>query len=204
MNLQINTNGGKEMDALLKKELQVVESFFDDATNVEEGQETHYSFQITDLNSLNWVFRKLAALKSKEKEIKQLAEAERQRIADWERGELSTISNRLESFETMIATYHAKQIELDPKAKTISTPYGKSKSRTSKEAPEKDAEGEILYHVIENGMDDYIKMSLKWADLKKSLKIVEVSGEKVVVDENGAIVPGVIVKPESISYSVEV
>jgi hypothetical protein len=204
MNLQINTNGGKEMDALLKKELQVVESFFDDATNVEEGQESHYSFQITDLNSLNWVFRKLAALKSKEKEIKQLADAERQRIADWERGELSPISSSLEFFETLIATYHAKQLEADPKAKTISTPYGKSKTRSNKAAPEKENEEVILQHVIENGMDDYIKNSLKWADFKKAVKIVEISGEKVVVDENGQVVPGMTVKPESISYSVEV
>jgi 2-hydroxy-3-keto-5-methylthiopentenyl-1-phosphate phosphatase len=95
-------------------------------------------------------------------------------------------------------------LELDPKAKTISTPYGKSKSRKTKEAPEKENEAEILQHVIENGMDDYIKNSLKWADFKKAVKIVEISGEKVVIDENGAIVPGMTVKPESISYSVEV
>jgi hypothetical protein len=33
---------------------------------------------------------------------------------------------------------------------------------------------------------------------------VEINGEKVVVDENGQILPGVIVKPESTSYVVEV
>ncbi|MEH7392605.1 host-nuclease inhibitor Gam family protein [Bacillus sp. JJ1474] len=182
------------MNALQKIELMEVEEI--------QSQET--PFEITDLNSLNWAFRKLTALKSKEKDIKQLANIERERIAEWERGELSTISNSLEFFENMIAIYHAKQLEADPKAKTISTPYGKSKTRKSKEAPEKENEEVILQHVIENGMDDYIKNSVKWADLKKSLKIVEISGEKVVVDENGQIVPGVMVKPESISYSVEV
>lgn len=171
---------------------------------VEEIQSQETPFEITDLNSLNWAFRKLTALKSKEKDIKQLANIERDRIAEWERGEISTISNSLEFFENMISVYHAKQLAEDPKAKTISTPYGKSKTRKSKEAPEKENEDAILQHVIENGMDDYIKNSVKWADLKKSLKIVEVSGEKVVVDENGQIVPGVSVKPESISYSVEV
>jgi hypothetical protein len=171
---------------------------------VEEIQSQEIKFEITDLNSLNWSFRKLAALKSKEKEIKQLADIERERIAEWERGELSTISNSLEFFENMISVYHAKQLEADPKAKTISTPYGKSKSRKTKEAPEKENEGAILQHVIENGMDDYIKNSLKWSDFKKAVKIVEVSGEKVVVDENGQLVPGMTVKPESISFSVEV
>jgi hypothetical protein len=171
---------------------------------VEEIQSQETKFEITDLSSLTWAFRKVSAFKSKEKEIKQLANIERDRIAEWEAGELSTISNSLEFFESMIAAYHSKQLEADPKAKTISTPYGKSKSRTSKEAPEKANEEAILQHVIENGMEDYIKNSLKWADFKKAVKIVEISGEKVVVDENGQIVPGMTVKPESISYSVEV
>ncbi|MBD7937173.1 host-nuclease inhibitor Gam family protein [Cytobacillus sp. Sa5YUA1] len=171
---------------------------------VEEIQSQETPFEISDLNSLNWAFRKLAALKSKEKEIKQLANVERDRIALWERGELSTIEGSVEFFENMISVYHAKQLESDPKAKTITTPYGKSKTRKSKEAPEKANEEEILQHVIENNMDDYIKNSVKWADLKKNLKIVEISGEKTVVDENGQLIPGVTVKPESISYSVEV
>jgi hypothetical protein len=171
---------------------------------VEEIQSQETNFEITDINSLNWAFRKLSAYKSKEKEIKQLADAERERIAQWERGELSTIKNSLEFFEGLISIYHAKQLAEDPKAKTISTPYGKSKSRTTKEAPDKANEEAILQHVIENGMDDFIKNSLKWGDFKKSVKIVEISGEKVVVDENGQIVPGATVKPESISYSVEV
>jgi len=161
-------------------------------------------FEITDKNSLNWAFRKVSALKAQEKEIKQLADAERERISEWERSELSTISNSLSFFETMVAAYHAKQLEEDPKAKTISTPYGKSKSRKSKEVPEKENEEAILQHVIENGMDDYIKTSLKWSDLKKAVKIVEIAGEKAVVDENGQLVPGMTVKPESISFSLEV
>jgi hypothetical protein len=189
----------KSMEVKIMNSLQQIELL-----EVEEIQAQETKFEINDLNSLNWAFRKLAALKSKEKEIKQLADIERERIAQWERGELTSISNSLEFFESMIAIYHAKQLEADPKAKTISTPYGKSKTRKSKEAPEKENESEILQHVIENGMDDYIKNSLKWADFKKAVKIVEVSGEKVVVDENGQIVPGMTVKPESISYSVEV
>ena len=170
----------------------------------EEIQAHETNFEIMDINSLNWAFRKLTALKSKEKEIKQLANVERDRIAEWEKGELSSITNSTSFFESLITLYHAKQLAEDPKAKTISTPYGKSKTRKSKETPEKVNEDLILQYVIENEMDEFIKNSVKWADLKKSLKIVEISGEQVVVDENGQLVPGVIVKPESISYSVEV
>ncbi|WP_350300622.1 host-nuclease inhibitor Gam family protein [Peribacillus frigoritolerans] len=171
---------------------------------VEEIQSQETNFEITDINSLNWAFRKLTALKSKEKEIKQLANVERDRIAEWEEVELSSITNSVSFFESLVTLYHAKQLAEDPKAKTISTPYGKSKTRKSKEAPDKANEEVILQYVIENEMDEFIKNSVKWADLKKSLKIVKISGEKVVVDENGQIVPGVIVKPESTSYFVEV
>ena len=171
---------------------------------VEEIQSQEQRFEITDLNSLNWAFRKLTALKLKEKEIKQLANVERERIAVWEKGELSTITNSTSFFESLIAEYHSQQLTSDPKAKTISTPYGKSKSRLSKESPEKADEKVLTSYVIENDMKDYIKNSVDWAGLKKSLHIVDVNGVKVAVDENGQVVPGVIVKPESISYSVEV
>lgn len=167
----------------------------------EEVAQQH--FVIKDLESLNWSFRKLSALKSKEKEIKQLADIERDRIARWEQGELSTISSSLEFFENLISEYHAKQLEADPKAKTLSTPYGKSKSRATKESPDKADEKQILQFVEENGLTEFIKHSLKWADLKKSLKIVEINGVKIAVDENGQQVPGVTVKPGGISYSVE-
>ena len=161
-------------------------------------------FEITDINSLNWAFRKVAALQSKAKEIKQLADVERERIESWERSELKSIDASLNFFESLVTQYHQKQLAEDPKAKTISTPYGKSKTRKTKEQPEKANEELVLQYVIENNLDEYIKNSVKWADLKKDLKIVEISGEKVVVDSNGQIVPGITVKPESISYSLEV
>lgn len=183
------------MNALQQNELLEIDE-------IESQEQTQ--FEITDLDSLNWAFRKLSALKSKEKEIRQLANVERDRIDQWEKSELSTIENSTSFFESLIQQYHAKQLAEDPKVKTISTPYGKSKTRKSKEAPEKANEDELLEYVLENEMLDFIKNSVKWSDFKKTLKIVEISGEKVVVDENGQLVKGVTVKPESISYSVEI
>lgn len=161
-------------------------------------------FEISDLESLNWSFRKISALKDKEKEVVQLANVERERIANWEKSELNPIHDSIGFFEWHIQRYHAEQLAADPKQKTISTPYGKSKTRKSKEAPDKGDEALLLDYVIQNDLAEFIKNSVKWADLKKSLKIVEISGEKVVIDDTGQIVPGVTVKPESISYSVEV
>lgn len=173
---------------------------------VEEIQSQETNFEITDINSLNWAFRKLAALQSKAKEIKQLANVERERIAEWEKGELSSLHNSISFFESLVTTYHSKQLAEDPKAKTISTPYGKAKSRKTKEQPEMQNEEEFLQYLFENELDEFIKNSVKWGDFKKAskTKIAEISDEKVVIDENGQIVPGLSVKPESISFSVEV
>ncbi|MHA4132331.1 host-nuclease inhibitor Gam family protein [Bacillus cereus] len=171
---------------------------------VDQLQDAEQQFEITDINGLNWAFRKLSALKSKEKEINQLANVERDRIAEWEKGELISVHNSITFFESHVQRYHAEQLAADPKQKTISTPYGKSKTRKSKETPDKGDEALLLDYVIQNDLAEYIKNSVKWADLKKTLKIVEISGEKVVIDDTGQIVPGVTVKPESISYSVEV
>lgn len=170
----------------------------------EAGTEERKHFEITSLESLTWAFRKLSALKAKEAEIEAIAAAEKQRIDEWEMAEKKSIADSKEFFEGLISAYHAKVLMQDPKAKTLSTPYGKAKARKVKEQPEKANEKAVLKHVVENGMDAYIKSSLKWADFKKSLRIVEADGKKVAVDENGVIVDGVEIKPEQIKFSVEV
>ncbi|TKI22577.1 hypothetical protein FC683_26675 [Bacillus cereus] len=171
---------------------------------VDELQDAEKQFEIRDLEGLNWAFRKLTALKAEEKKITTLANVERDRIGQWEQKELKPIHDSVSFFETHIQRYHAEQLAADPKQKTISTPYGKSKTRKSGEAPEQQDKEKLLQYAIENHLDDCLKTEVKWGDLKKKFKIEEISGEKVIVDEDGQIVPGVTVKPESISYSVEV
>ncbi|MEB9507783.1 host-nuclease inhibitor Gam family protein, partial [Bacillus anthracis] len=149
---------------------------------VDQLQDAEKQFEITDINGLNWAFRKLTALKAQEKEVSTLANVERDRITEWEQSELKPIHNTISFFETHIRRYHMEQLAADPKQKTISTPYGKSKTRKSKEAPDKGDEALLLDYVIQNDLAEFIKNSVKWADLKKTLKIVQIGDEKVVVD----------------------
>lgn len=171
---------------------------------VDELQDAEQRFEIHDLESLNWAFRKLTALKAEEKKVTTLANVEHDRITQWEKSELKPIHNSISLFESHIRRYHMEQLAADPKQKTISTPYGKSKTRKSSEAPEKADEEKLLDYAIENELDNCIKTEIKWGELKKKFKIQKIGDEKVIVDEDGQIVPGVTVKPESISYSVEV
>lgn len=169
-----------------------------------QSEEVKERFKIENLDQLNWAFRKLSALESKKKEIQQLAQAEIDRIKSWEEQELKGIQSSYDFFTSLVTEYHFNELQKDPKKKTIATPYGKAKSRTSKEQPEKVNEDLLLAHVKEAGMDEFIKESVKWGDLKKTLKVVEIDGKKVVVDGNGQIVEGVSVKPETTTFSVEV
>lgn len=129
-------------------------------------QESRPQFEITDMNSLNWAFRKIAALKTQEKEIKALAATERQRIDEWETQELKPLADNLAFFEKLVSVYHSKQLDQDPKAKTLSTPYGKSKSRTIKEQPKPTDKDQLLKHVKEAGLTEFIKEDVKWGDFK--------------------------------------
>ncbi|MEI5909422.1 host-nuclease inhibitor Gam family protein [Bacillus spongiae] len=162
-------------------------------------------FEVTDFGSLNYAFKKISELKGKEQEVQSNVDTELERVITWGERELAPIRNGIKHFESLIEIYHSKKLEENPKEnKTISTPYGKARARKVKETTEETDRNAILQHVQASGLDDYILPKLAWGELKKSLRIAEVNGEKVVVDELGQVVEGVAVKPESISYSVEV
>lgn len=177
-----------------------------DAIPSDEKQENeHQSFVITDLESLNWALRKVHSYNSDLKEIQTVANSERERINKWEQSESKNINQSIEFFTNLIAEYHAKVLADDPKKKTLSTPYGKSKSTTSKAAPEKVDESQLLQFVEDNELPFVeLKKSLKWYDLKKTLQIVEIEGVQKIVDENGQVVPGVQVKQQTTTFKVEV
>nr|MDK7659309.1 hypothetical protein [Bacillus subtilis] len=59
-------------------------------------------------------------------------------------------------------------------------------------------------HVKDAGMEEFIKESVAWGDLKKTLTVTELEGKTIVIDSNGQAVPGVEVQPETVSFKVEV
>ncbi|WP_096201921.1 host-nuclease inhibitor Gam family protein [Bacillus sp. FJAT-45350] len=190
------------MNPLQQAEMQEIEAI--DFTDQEQASEIKERFKIESLDQLNWAFRKISAIEAQKKEIQKLAQAEMERITAWEESELKGIQGSMDFFTFLIHEYHQKQLEENPKQKTIATPYGKSKARSSKEAPEASDKHKLLEHIKSAGLTEYIKEEANWGDFKKELQIIERDGVKVIVDENGQEVPGVKVKPETISFKVEV
>ena len=75
------------------------------------------TFRIRNLDSLNWAFRKLSAIQAKEKEIKDLSNAETRQNQVVEDKELSSINDSKEYFERLIQDYHHAMLLINPKEK---------------------------------------------------------------------------------------
>lgn len=180
-------------------------NFIEEIERAREDAERE-AFHIDNLSTLGWAFRKLAALQAKEQEIKDYAKAEIERIKSWQDSEVNKLSDDIGFFQSHIERYHFAKLQEDPKAKTLTTPYGKSKSTTSQPSPQSVDDNALLQHIKSNGFMDYLKVeeSVKWGEFKKKIKITETADGYAAFDENGEQIPGVIIKPENVSFKSEV
>ncbi|KEI18284.1 host-nuclease inhibitor Gam family protein [Clostridium haemolyticum] len=160
-------------------------------------QEEVTGFKVDSLESANWCFRKIRALKEQIAENKALADAEKFRIDEWEKKENESAKNSIEYFEVLLQNYYVEQKQQDKKFK-LSTPYGKVSARKSTKWNYRD-EVETLNYLNSNGYNNLIKIKqeLNKAELKKAFK-------DGVNAETGEILPGVDVEEvETVSIKVE-
>jgi len=164
-------------------------------------------YVIKDMDGLNWVLRKISAANIKLKEIKSSADAERERINAWEKKASAVLISDINYFEHKVFEYHSHVLVADPEQKSITTPYGRVRSFTHEAQPEKADEEAISEYVVANQLP-FVEVNntpkLQWAELKKTLSVVQQGDEQIVVDANGQAVPGVTVKPRTTTFKVEV
>ena len=98
----------------------------------QDGEQSVTRFRVTDMEQANWCFRKLQALRANVAEIDSLAEKEIARINDWREKELVGLNDSIAYFEVLLKDFHEMKLLDDPKAKTITTPYGALKATTRK------------------------------------------------------------------------
>lgn len=170
----------------------------------EEVIEEHKAFEIKDLGTLGWAFQKIAAYQSKKDKVSNYAKAEIEKIKAWQEAELKKHNDSIEFFQSHIERYHFNELLNDPRAKTISTPYGKSKSMRKSPSPIRVDEKVMLDHIVKNDLAEYIQHKPNWGAFKDSLRVMETDDGFVAVDENGEVVPGVIVAPEKTTFTTEV
>lgn len=169
------------MNAILEMELQRIETIMEDIEDVENlDKSEHERFKIRDLDSANWVLRKLAAIENKKKEIESLAqkeitpyELEISRIREWKDTELKSFDRSINFFHFLLEEYYRDEKVKDSKFK-LSTPYGKV---TSRKAQDKwTYEDKVILSSLKKAeLNQFIKIKedVNRADLKKEVSIIE-------------------------------
>lgn len=155
-------------------------------------EEAKQRFAITNMESLNWAFRKLHALKLKESDIQTLAAAEQERIAQWEAKETKEIAQNRAFFESLIAEYASKRRAEDDKFKKEKTPYGTI--TFVKQLPEYVYDDATLLNWLEeNEYYDQVKVTKSIASKTELKKLFTVNNGQLVDATSGNIVQGVSV-----------
>lgn len=157
-------------------------------------------FEIHDLNSANWAFRKITAYKMKINDVEVLANAEIARITAWKDKETETLKNSIDFFESKLTAYAVTQRQADPKFK-CSTPYGKITFRKlqPKWGYEEDTVLEALKRMKLNNFIR-IKEEINKVELKNNVKVVN----GMVVTSDGEIIDGISVEDQGEKIDVKI
>ncbi|UBH16370.1 host-nuclease inhibitor Gam family protein [Macrococcus armenti] len=163
--------------------------------------ETSKGFKVNDLDSANWAFKKINALKKKQDEINELAEKEIEKIEAWRKQNSESYQNDISFFEGLLVEYYRTEKEKDDKFK-LTSPYGKVTSRKGLVKPEYPNPERVIAELKERGLISYIrtKEEIDKALIKKDFNIV---GNQVV-DVNGEPINSIAVSENPTSYSVKV
>ncbi|KGJ25355.1 host-nuclease inhibitor Gam family protein [Staphylococcus haemolyticus] len=170
--------------------------------NLDELDDKENSFVVCDLNSANWVFKKLAAIQAKENEVIELANTEKEKIEQWKEKELEKYSNSKGYLEHLITNYYKEQ-KLKDKKFTLKTPYGRISQRKGSKVLQVSNENNVIEELEKRGFKKYIKVTkkLNQADIKKEFNSTD---NGTLIDTNGEILEGIYLVQKPTTYSVKV
>lgn len=174
--------------------------------SIEEGTDQQESnrFEIQDLDTANWAFRKITAFKKRIQEKEALAKAENERINNWLESATKSDKNSITKFEQMLIAYYQKNREQDGKFK-LTTPYGKLTSTSRKPIVTVTDEDKALMFVSKHNpkaVETIYKYNKN--ELKKLITVVEKeNGFLTAVNEDGEILDFIGLENQSDSYKVK-
>lgn len=162
-----------------------------------ETDEQRERFRVHDDQAAAWAMRRLFSIENKIGEYQRIADAERTRIEDWLTEVNSPLAKSRDYFVGLLMDYARRQRDEDGR-KSIPLPHGKITSRSTQ--PKWHVrEDEVLPWARQTHPDVIaVKESLSLTAMKDRFQVVE--GR--VIDENGEVVPGIIVDPAGISFTV--
>lgn len=159
------------------------------------------AFAVTDTSSATWAMRKLAAIRRKQADIAQAADAEILRIADWAAAEQRKLLDSANYFERLLIDYHQHIIADDPRAKTVTLPHGKLTVR--QQQPQYQRDDDVLLEWAKATSPELVVVSESpnWIEIKQYGKAV---GGQFFDPATGEVIPGVTVIHREPKFFVEV
>lgn len=149
----------QSLNALDKLEIEEAEralaEFEEAGTDVEESEGR---FTVTGISTLNWAFRKLAAIGKQAAEVKALAKEEKARIEAWEAKELKGIEDKEKFFRFLVEEYAEKRRAADPKFKKETTPYGEVSFKKQQPDWTFPAESEVVEFCLTHDLEALVKV----------------------------------------------
>ena len=124
----------------------------------------------------------------------QALEARRKEILD-------PLATEMEQLKTNLTEYHRRELEAGGD-KTIKLPWATLKSK--KQSQDYDRDDVVLLKWAQENAPDFVKVAeptLAWGELKKA---VVVAGNKVLLQETGEVIDGLVPKERTVKFDVEV
>ncbi len=181
---------------------EALDEALDQTYPIPETEEARQAFRINDLDQAGWAVRKYARIEDKRSELRNLAAVEIARIQAWLEREEEKLDRDASFFLNLLADYHRRILEADPKAKTIRLPHGTLQMRAQQ--PEFRRDDAKLLQFLESSPSGqaYIRVKREpdWAKLKPVL-VLGPDGQ--VLNRDGEIIPGVVYEERPPKFDVK-
>jgi len=158
-------------------------------------------FRIYDLGGATWAMRKLAALRRRQAEVEEFANAEIARIRVYLTAEVKDINESAAFFERLLTDYHRGLLDADPRAKTVKLPHGSLRCRVQQPEFIRNDEELLAWAEVTDPQLVEVKKSPRWAEIKKR---GQPSGQNLVDTVTGELVAGVTVLYREPKFTVDV
>lgn len=157
-------------------------------------------FRVENKEQAEWCLRQISRLMHEKGEVESLAQAEIEKITDWQNQQVESIQKSISFFEGLLIDFHQQVLQNDPKAKTVKLPSGRLEAR--KAQPEFQRDVETMLPWVEQNRPEYIvvKKDINWSGLKKILKYRNGTG---IDPDTGEVVPGLTVIDRGTNFRVK-
>lgn len=157
-------------------------------------------FQVDTLERAIWAARRRASVESKMQSLRDTAQAEMDRIHLWLTEALAPYQHDMDYFDALLEGYHRRELDTDPKRKTIKLPDAELVSRKQPDAWEFDEDAFIASASFKH--PDLVRVKHE-IDKKEAKRLLTATDTGSVIDASGEVVEGVTVTPGDVKFSVK-